>query len=27
MQDAYSTQDLAAMQRMSGCTFEPTTQP
>lgn len=24
---AFSTQDIAAMQRMSGCTFQPTTQP
>lgn len=27
MQDAYSMQDLDAMQRMSGCIFEPTAQP
>ncbi len=27
LQDAYSAQDMAAMERMSGCTFEPTVQP
>jgi Domain of unknown function (DUF4190) len=26
-QEAYSQQDLAAMHRMSGCTFQPTTHP
>jgi hypothetical protein len=26
-EDAYSRQDVAAMQRMSGCTFQATTQP
>jgi Domain of unknown function (DUF4190) len=26
-QDGYSRRDLAAMQKMSGCTFEPTTAP
>jgi len=25
--DAYSTRDIAAMQRMSGCAFQPTAQP
>jgi Domain of unknown function (DUF4190) len=27
MVDNYSTQDVAAMQRMSGCAFQPTTEP